>query len=122
MWQTGQKPTPIESIAPVTVPFVPPELLNSVVAYFRPRRVILFGSRARGDFGPHSDIDLLVIVDDDTPGEKVTPRAGCESRRSYHEPADVIPVREETFRRKSRIAGTLARAATLEGVVVYERP
>ena len=29
---------------------VPPELLNRVVDYFHPRRVVLFGSRARGEF------------------------------------------------------------------------
>jgi predicted nucleotidyltransferase len=103
-------------------PLVPAELLDLVVAYFRPRRVILFGSRARGDFGPDSDIDLLVVVDDDTPAELVTLRAGFESRRSYHEPVDVIPVREETFHQNALIAGTLSRAAVLDGVVVYERP
>ena len=101
---------------------VPPELLSPVVGYFNPRRVILFGSHARGRAGPDSDIDLLVIVDDDTPPEKVTLRAGFEARRSYHEPADIVPVREETFRRKSLIPGTLSRAASLEGIVVYERP
>jgi predicted nucleotidyltransferase len=106
----------------MTTPLVPPELRDPVLAYFNPRRMILFGSVARGEGGPDSDIDLLVIVDDDTPPEKVTLRAGFESRRSYHEPVDVILVREATFRRNSRIAGTLSRAATLEGVTVYERP
>lgn len=101
---------------------VPAELLDPVVAYFNPRRVILFGSAARGETGPDSDIDLLVIVDDDTAPEKVTLKAGFESRRSYHQPADVIPVGEATFQRKSKIANTLSRAATLDGVVVYERP
>ena len=100
---------------------VPPALLDPVVAFFQPRRVILFGSVARGDAGPDSDIDLLVIVDDDTPAEKVTVRAGRESRRPYRAPADVIPVREGTFRTRARIACTLSQAATLEGVVVYER-
>ena len=103
----------------MTAPLVPPELLDPVVAYFKPRRVSLFGSRARGDHAPDSDIDLLVVVDDDTPAEKVTLKAGFESRRSYHEPADVFPVREETFRRKSKIAGTLPRVETSEGIVVY---
>jgi hypothetical protein len=51
---------------------VPPELLDPVVAYFAPQRAILFGSAARGDAGSDSDIDLLVVVDDDTPAEKVT--------------------------------------------------
>jgi hypothetical protein len=121
MWQIAGETVPIGFASSMTTPLVPSELLDPVVAYFQPRRVILFGSRARGDSGPDSDIDLLVVVDDDTPAEKVTLRAGFEARRSYHEPADVIPVREETFRRKSRIAGTLARSATLEGIVVYER-
>jgi uncharacterized protein len=100
---------------------VPPELLDPVVAYFRPRRVILFGSAARGENGPDSDIDLLVVVDDDTPAEKVTVRAGRESRRPYRQPADVIPVREDAWRRFSRVVGTLPYAARTEGIVVYER-
>ncbi len=100
---------------------VPPELLDPVVAYFRPRRVILFGSAARGDANPDSDIDLLVVLDDDAPPEKLTLKAGYESRQSYRLAADVIPCREDTFRRKSRIVGTLAYAASHEGVVVYER-
>jgi hypothetical protein len=33
----------------------------------------------------------------------------------------VIPCREDTFRRKSRIVGTLAYAAAHDGIVVYER-
>ena len=65
---------------------VPPELLDPVVAYFQPRRVILFGSacpRERRGI-PDSDIDLLVIVDDDTPAEKLTLSGGVrEARQSY---------------------------------------
>ena len=102
-------------------PLVPPELLDPVVAYFQPRRVILFGSVARGDSGPDSDMDLLVVLDDDTPKEKLTYRAGMEARRSYKEPADVIPCREDTYRRFSKIVGTLPYAARTEGIVVYER-
>ena len=105
----------------VDKPLVPADLLDRVVAYFQPRRVILFGSVARGEAGPDSDIDLLVVVDDDTLAEKVTIRAGRESRRGYPKPADVFPVRESTFQRKCGIAGTLPRAAVLDGVVVYER-
>jgi uncharacterized protein len=101
---------------------VPPELLDPVVAYFHPRRVILFGSAARGDAGPDSDIDLPVIVDDDTPPEKLTLKAGYESRQSYDNPTDIFPCREQTCRRKCQIVGTLPYAARTEGIVVYERP
>jgi len=31
---------------------------------FRLKRVVLFGSRSRGDFYPHSDIDLLLVSDE----------------------------------------------------------
>ena len=88
---------------------------------FRPERIILFGSHARGDAGPDSDIDLLVIVDDDTPPEKVTLRAGYESRRSYKPAADVFPIRSATFERKRHIIGSLASEADIEGITVYER-
>lgn len=106
----------------MTKPDVPRELLDPVVAYFKPRRVILFGSTARGEAGPDSDIDLLVIVDDDTPPEKLTFRAGYESRRSYRQgAADVVACREVTFEVKRRIAGTLPYEAARDGVIVYER-
>jgi uncharacterized protein len=100
---------------------VPAELLDPVVAYFKPQRVILFGSRARGVPRPDSDIDLLVVVDDDTPPAMLTIHAGYEARRSYRGAADVVPCRAETFQIKRRIAGTLPYEAAHRGVVVYER-
>jgi predicted nucleotidyltransferase len=102
-------------------PLVPRELLEPVVAYFTPQHVIVFGSAARGDAGPDSDIDLLVVVDDDTPAEKVTLAAGYDARRTYRRAADVIPMRRSTFERKRRVAGSLAATADAEGIVVYER-
>src|SRR5690349_12149324 len=53
-------------------PLVPAELLDRVVSYFHPRRVILFGSQARRQNGPDSDFDLLVILDADAPAERLT--------------------------------------------------
>ena len=105
----------------MTRPFVPKELLDPVVAYFAPQRVILFGSGARGETGPDSDIDLLVVVDDETPADKVTLAAGYETRRSYRRAADVIPIRRSMFERKRRVVGSLPATADAEGIVVYER-
>lgn len=99
----------------------PAELIESVVAYFRPRRIIMFGSRARGTARPDSDIDLLVVTDDDVPDDMVTMRAGYEARRTYRRAADVVPCRESTFRRRAEIPGTLCYVAAREGIVVYER-
>jgi predicted nucleotidyltransferase len=105
----------------MVVPAVPCELLDSVVAYFQPRQVILFGSAARGEAGADSDLDLLVVLDDDAPAEKVSYQAGMAARASYNDPVDIVPCRADTFRRLSRIVGTLPYAARTEGVVVYER-
>src|SRR5262249_59415921 len=105
-----RRTTMIETCGPV-----PPALFDAVVAYFRPLRIILFGSRARGDAGPDSDVDLLVILDDDASPDRLTLAAGYESRRSYHRATDVIPCPDSVFRRKSRIAGTLAHTAAPEG-------
>lgn len=101
---------------------VPPELLDRVVAYFHPQRVILFGSVARGEAGPDSDIDLLVVVDDDTPPEKLTWRAGREAARSYPDPADVFPMRARKFENDRIIVGTMAAEADADGIVVYGPP
>lgn len=110
----------------MTAALVPAELLDPVVAYFRPQRVILFGSKARGEAGPDSDIDLLVIVDDDTPAEKLALKARSEARRSYREAADIFAMPAATFERNRRIIGTLAAEADIDGIVVYgpllERP
>jgi uncharacterized protein len=98
---------------------VPSQLLDPVIEYFRPQRVILFGSTARGEAGPDSDIDLLVIVDDDTPPEKLTWKARHQARGAYPHAADVFPMRAESFEQYRDVVGTLAAEAALDGVVVY---
>jgi HEPN domain-containing protein len=99
-------------------PRIPRDLLDPVVQYFKPQRVILFGSRARGEATRDSDIALLVIVDDDTPLEKLTSEVGYEAHRSVHA-ADVFPMRAETFEVDRNIVGTLAAEADADGIVVY---
>lgn len=39
------------------------EIINRIVAVARPQKIILFGSGARGQLGPSSDLDILVIKD-----------------------------------------------------------
>jgi len=37
------------------------EIIRRVVKVARPEKIILFGSAARGEMGPNSDVDLLVV-------------------------------------------------------------
>jgi len=105
----------------MTKPRVPRDLLDPVVDYFKPQRVILFGSRARGEATRDSDIDLLVIVDDDTPADKLGWQAGYEAHRSKRA-ADVYPMRAGDFERDRAIVNTLAAEADADGIVVYGSP
>jgi HEPN domain-containing protein len=102
-------------------PRVPRDLLEPVVDYFRPQRVILFGSWARGEAARDSDIDLLVIVDDDTPAEKLKWQDGFGPYGSKRD-ADVFPMRAEDFERNRAIVNTLAAEADADGIVVYGSP
>lgn len=100
---------------------VPKPLIESIVAYFDPLRVILFGSTARGEAGPDSDIDLLIVVDDDMPAERLHWRALREARRGFAGAVDLVPCRESVFRERADIVGSLPWIASTQGVVVYER-
>lgn len=40
------------------------QLTKAIVALAQPKRIILFGSAARGKMGKHSDLDLLVVMPD----------------------------------------------------------
>ena len=39
------------------------EIVRRIVDVAQPAKIILFGSAARGEMGPHSDVDLLVVKD-----------------------------------------------------------
>ena len=40
------------------------ELVQRIVEAVRPLKIVLFGSAARGDMGPNSDLDVLVVMPD----------------------------------------------------------
>jgi len=90
---------------------------------FRPDRIILFGSHARGDAGPDSDIDLLVVLPLKNPRRE---KAALElaMRLAVHDikiPKDIIVVTPEEVERQRGLSGTIVHPALLEGKTVYVR-
>ena len=75
----------------VTANLVPEALLGQVVEGFDPRRVILVGSRARGDARQDSDYDLVVVLDDAVPDDRLSARRRYEAHKGFAIPADIIP-------------------------------
>ena len=55
------------------------EMVRRLVAEFQPEQIILFGSRAWGEAGEDSDVDLLVIVSesDQHPTERAVRAHRC---------------------------------------------
>ncbi|HYN38562.1 MAG TPA: HEPN domain-containing protein [Rhodospirillales bacterium] len=98
---------------------VPAELLRAVVAYFRPRQVILFGSHARGDAGGDSDIDLAVVLDDSAPAEHLSARAAHEARAGFGRACDIVAWRASDFRGRAAVIGSLPHTVVLEGQVIF---
>jgi predicted nucleotidyltransferase len=105
----------------IAADLVPERLLTQVVTVFDPRRVILVGSRARGDAREDSDYDLVVVLDDEVPDELLSARRRYEGRRGLAIPADIIPCREGMLNERARAIGSFAHTVRTEGVVVYER-
>ena len=100
---------------------VPDSLMQTILEVYSPRRVLLFGSRARGDSGLDSDIDLVVVLDDDVPSAVLSWRHRNAARRGYTGSVDIIPCREGVLRERALAAGSFADTIMREGVVVYER-
>ena len=95
-------------------------MVRRIVRRFDPERIILFGSHARGDAGPDSDVDLLVVMP--VTGSKldkaVEVRMALPDRKV---PVDLIVTRPEDFEWRRNYPGTIERPAHLEGEVLYAR-
>lgn len=85
-----------------------------------PRTIVLFGSVARGEAHPGSDIDLLVVIDDEADWTTAAKAALLAVARLEPE-IDVIVTTRARVDANREQAGTIIRPALSEGRVVYER-
>jgi predicted nucleotidyltransferase len=95
------------------------EATRRLVEQFRPLRIILFGSHARGTADARSDVDLLVICRPSVPRAALA-LAMDRALRGLRLPRDIVVLTPEEFERDRRIPGTVARPASLEGRVLYD--
>lgn len=98
-----------------------PTIVESLVAALDPVKIILFGSMARGDEGPDSDVDLLVVVPRLDPATNVAPL--IEARRAVTAPVplDLLVVDTTELAERGDLPGIL-RVACREGNILYARP
>jgi uncharacterized protein len=96
------------------------QMVRRIVSRFRPERIILFGSHARGDAGSDSDVDLLVVM----PVEGSSREKAVEIGVALHDiriPKDIIVTTPEAFEARKEIVGTIEQATAKEGRVLYTR-
>jgi len=94
---------------------------RKVAKQFNPQKIILFGSYARGDYGPDSDLDLMVVMDrvESPRSESVRLRRAL---RGLLTPIDIIVATPEQLERHKNTLGLIYRNVLAEGKVIYERP
>lgn len=94
------------------------EVVRRIVEVAQPDEIILFGSAARGEIGPHSDLDFLVV------------KSGVPHRRRLAQeidlamfgipvPVDILVVTPEDIQAHREKAGTIIGPALREGKRVY---
>lgn len=95
-------------------------MVHEIVTRFNPEKVILFGSQARGDMTPDSDVDLLVVMPE-----------GINRRETAIEiltvlsdsplPKDVLVTTPRQIATRGRVIATVLHTALTEGKVLYAR-
>jgi predicted nucleotidyltransferase len=97
------------------------EAVRRLLEGFRPQRIILFGSQARGTAASRSDVDLLVVCSIQG-SRRALMVAMDRALRGLRFARDVIVLTPEEYERDRRIPGTVARPASQEGRILYEHP
>ena len=93
-------------------------VVTRIVETVQPRRIILFGSAALGQMGPHSDLDLLVVMPDGIHRRQT-------SQRLYRAlwgsgiPKDIVVVTESDVRQFADEPSLVICPALKEGTEVY---
>lgn len=96
------------------------EMTRRIVEKFDPLQVILFGSQARGDARPDSDVDLLVVFPHvgNTRLAAVAILDELSDMRAFKDIVVTTPAEIATW---GKLIGTVLEPALREGRVLYER-
>jgi len=94
------------------------EIVGRIVEVAQPEKIILFGSAARGELGPNSDVDVMVV------------KSGVHRRKlagdiymnlfGVGQAVDVVVVAPEDIERYGKCPALVIEPALREGKVVYD--
>ncbi len=97
------------------------EITRRLVDYFKPDRIYLFGSAAREESSPDSDLDFLVVLRDEAPAELLRAAGVYDRLRGVGCPVDVVPWRRSDFDgRAAHVRASLPATVVREGRLLYD--
>ena len=96
------------------------QIQTAIVEAVSPDRIILFGSRARGEVTEHSDYDLFVIKDDIQNEREISRQINY---RLLHEDlaqaVDIVVASAGTWHRNVNTIGMIYKTINEEGITIY---
>jgi predicted nucleotidyltransferase len=97
------------------------EITRRLIDFYRPVRVYLFGSAAREDSGPDSDLDFCVVLPDETPEALYRDRGIHRQFWGLHTPVDVVRLPFRDFdARAAHVVASLPATVVREGRLLYD--
>lgn len=95
------------------------EIVRRLAAAYQPERIYLFGSKARGDAGPDSDYDLLVVAPDDAPAERRDSKLAYEVLWGVGAPVDAVVCRSSWFHARTHLKASFPGTVLREGRLLH---
>jgi len=93
-------------------------LVDRIARLFRPEKIVLFGSYARDEAGPDSDIDLLVVMaHEGHPAQKAAEITARVHPGTFS--LDLIVRDPETLQKRAQMNDWFVREVLREGRVMY---
>jgi predicted nucleotidyltransferase len=95
------------------------EAVRRLVEAYRPERIYLFGSVARGDAGPDSDYDLMLVVPDDAPPERKDCDLAYRALRGLGIAKDLLVWTRSEFEERLHLKASLPSTIVREGKLLH---
>ncbi|MDC7235234.1 MAG: nucleotidyltransferase domain-containing protein [Spirochaetales bacterium] len=96
-------------------------IVDIIVKTVSPSKIILFGSRARGDSSENSDYDIFILKDSNENERKITTRL---YRQFYEEhidkDIDLVAASSEKMKKNIATTGFIYKNINEEGIILYE--
>lgn len=114
----GDARAPIGELGTMRDPLLA-EIVRRLAEVYRPEKVYLFGSTARGEAGLDSDYDLMIIVPDDAPARLKDPAAGYEAMEGLPRSGDFLVWTRQSFEKRLHLKASLPSTIVREGKLLY---